>query len=95
MKALNTFEINAKLAELEGWEVQDNAIATSFEFENFKEAFTVMTRIAFECELQGHHPEWTNIYNTLHIRLSTHDADGITEKDFVLAKTIENIIDSQ
>jgi 4a-hydroxytetrahydrobiopterin dehydratase len=83
------------LEQLEGWEYIDGAIETSFEFENFKEAFSVMTRIAFECEAQGHHPDWSNVYNSLHIRLNTHDAEGVTEKDFKLAKTIEGIIDSE
>ena len=51
-----------------------------------------MTRIAFEVEAQNHHPEWFNVYNKLSIRLSTHDASGVTEKDFKLAHTIEGII---
>ncbi len=54
-----------------------------------------MTRIAFECEAQNHHPDWSNVYNSLHIRLSTHDANGVTEKDFTLAKSIEKIIESE
>lgn len=95
MKTLTEEEIAIKLQELEGWEYHDNAIETSFEFKNFKEAFCVMTRIAFECEAQDHHPDWTNCYNTLNIRLSTHTAQGITEKDFALAKTIEAIIESE
>ncbi|MDP5229232.1 MAG: 4a-hydroxytetrahydrobiopterin dehydratase [Cellulophaga sp.] len=95
MEKLNLVEIEKKLEQLEGWEYIDGAIETSFEFENFKEAFSVMTRIAFECEAQGHHPDWSNVYNSLHIRLNTHDAEGVTEKDFKLAKTIEGIIDSE
>ena len=54
-----------------------------------------MTRIAFECEAQNHHPNWYNVYNKLSIRLSTHDAGGVTEKDFKLAKTIETLIANQ
>ncbi len=95
MMALNLIEIEKKLEQLDGWEYVDGAIETSFEFENFKEAFSVMTRIAFECEAQGHHPDWTNVYKSLHIRLNTHDAEGVTEKDFKLAHTIEKIIDSE
>ena len=71
----------------------DQGLAT-FEFNNFKEAFSVMTRIAFEAEAQQHHPEWTNVYNELSITLSTHDAGGVTEKDIEMAKTIEDIIDA-
>lgn len=95
MKKLTKEEIETRLEPLDGWDYEDGALETSFEFKNFKEAFSVMTRIAFECEAQNHHPEWTNIYNTLHIRLSTHDADGVTERDFKLAKSIEDIIESE
>jgi 4a-hydroxytetrahydrobiopterin dehydratase len=51
-----------------------------------------MTRISFEAERLNHHPEWTNVYNTLEIFLSTHDADGVTEKDFELAAIIDLLI---
>ena len=95
MKKLSEHEIEKHLEELDGWEFVDGAIETSFEFKNFKEAFSVMTRIAFECEAQGHHPDWSNVYNSLNIRLNTHDADGVTEKDFKLAKSIEEIIESE
>jgi len=93
MKKLSEKDIETKLEKLEGWEYVDNAIETSFQFENFKEAFSAMTRIAFECEAQGHHPDWSNVYNTLSISLSTHDAEGVTEKDFKLAKSIEDIVE--
>ena len=94
MKKLSEDEIQAKLNDLEGWTYAKKAIHTSFQFENFKEAFTVMTRIAFEAEAQQHHPNWGNVYNQLEISLSTHDADGVTEKDFKLARTIEDIIEA-
>lgn len=94
MKKLSEKDIEKKLEKLKGWEYVDGAIETSFQFENFKEAFSVMTRIAFECEAQDHHPDWSNIYNTLSISLSTHDAEGVTEKDFKLAQSIEEIIES-
>ena len=92
MEALNTSEIEKGLESLEGWEFHENALETTFEFQNFKEAFTLMTRIAFECEALNHHPDWTNVYNRLHIRLSTHDAGGVTEKDFKLARLIEDLV---
>ena len=92
MKTLTSIEITKKLSELEGWVYEDNAIHTSFEFENFKDAFSVMTRIAFEAEKMNHHPDWSNVYNTLRISLSTHDAGGVTMKDFELAKVIEDLV---
>lgn len=94
MQILEEKEINRRLEDLEGWEYKDDAIHTSFQFENFKEAFSVMVRIAFEAEALQHHPNWTNVYNELQISLSTHDAGGVTEKDFKLARSIENIVDA-
>lgn len=95
MTKLSEKEITEKLASLEGWSYTDNSLQTSFEFENFKEAFTLMTRIAFEAEAQNHHPDWNNVYNQLEISLSTHDAGGVTEKDFKLAKAIEAIVNAE
>ena len=92
MKPLEEKEIKSKLEKLEGWSYNENAIHTTLEFENFKDAFSAMTRIAFEAEAQQHHPNWFNVYNTLEISLSTHDADGVTEEDFKLAHTIESIV---
>lgn len=94
MKKYTDTEINEFLTTLEGWEYVDGAIETTFEFKNFKETFCIMTHIAFECEKLNHHPDWTNVYNTLTIRLSTHDAGGVTDKDFKLAHTIEGIIET-
>ncbi|MGA9590164.1 MAG: 4a-hydroxytetrahydrobiopterin dehydratase [Salegentibacter sp.] len=94
MKKLSQAEIDKKMEEFEGWQYASDAIHTSFEFENFKDAFTVMTRIAFEAEAQQHHPNWKNVYNELQISLSTHDAGGVTEKDFQLALAIEGIVEA-
>ena len=92
MKAYTEKEINEKLDKFDGWEYEDNAIHAAFEFEDFKEAFSAMTRIAFEAEKMQHHPDWHNVYNTLNITLSTHDADGVTDKDFELAKVIDGLL---
>jgi 4a-hydroxytetrahydrobiopterin dehydratase len=92
MKPLSQEEIKNQLELLDGWSYNENAIHTTLEFDDFKDAFSAMTRIAFEAEAQQHHPNWFNVYNTLEISLSTHDADGVTEKDFKLAKSIESII---
>jgi len=94
MRKLSEQEINDHLESLDGWEVFENGIQTSFEFENFKEAFTLMTRIAFEAESMDHHPNWTNVYNTLEITLTTHSAGGVTEKDINLARAIEKIVNA-
>ncbi|HAT67516.1 MAG TPA: 4a-hydroxytetrahydrobiopterin dehydratase [Flavobacteriaceae bacterium] len=91
MKPLTELQIRAKLKELNEWEYANNALQTSFEFNSFKDAFSLMTRIAFEAEKLNHHPNWTNVYNYLEINLSTHDGDGVTEKDFELAKIIDDL----
>jgi 4a-hydroxytetrahydrobiopterin dehydratase len=92
MKVLTEQEVNERLADIDGWEYDQNAIHTAFEFENFKETFTIMTRIAFEAEKLNHHPDWSNVYNQLHISLYSHDAGGVTEKDLSLAKVINDLI---
>lgn len=92
MKKLSQSEIDKKLESLPNWQFRENGIETALEFETFRDCFTIMTRIAFEVEDQNHHPEWLNVYNTLSIRLSTHDAGGVTEKDFKLASTIEGLV---
>ena len=61
--------------------------------DNFKDCMSAMNRIAFECEALNHHPEWTNIYNTLDITLKTHDAQGVTALDFELAEAINKIVE--
>ena len=91
MEKMNENEINTALRELQGWSYKNGSITKSFKFKDFKEAFSTMTRIAFECEAQNHHPNWENVYNTLSIALNTHDAGGVTQKDITLAKSIENI----
>ncbi len=76
------------------WKEEKNQLQRSFEFNNFVEAFAFMTKVAFTAEKMGHHPNWTNVYNKVHIKLCTHDAnDTITEKDIQLAKEIDAIFD--
>ena len=93
MSLLSEQDIEKKLLHFPDWEYYDNAIHAEFEFENFKDCFSAMSRIAFECEALNHHPEWTNVYNVLTIALSTHDEQGVTSLDFKLAEAIENIVE--
>lgn len=71
------------------WRIEGGALAKSFTFPDFKAAFAFMTRVAAKAEALNHHPDWTNIYNRVDIRLSTHDAGGLTQLDFALAQMIE------
>ena len=93
MKKLSEEDIEKRLLRFPDWKYYDNAFHAEFEFENFKDCCSAMSRIAFECEALNHHPDWTNVYNTLNISLSTHDANGVTEKDFKLAEAIESIVE--
>jgi 4a-hydroxytetrahydrobiopterin dehydratase len=93
MTKLTEQEIEKKLLRFPDWEYFENAIHAEFEFDNFKDCFSAMSRIAFECEAQNHHPDWSNVYNVLKISLSTHDANGVTNKDFNLAEAIESIVE--
>lgn len=95
MKKLSKDQIETSLVQLDGWSHEKGTICKTFRFHDFKEAFAVMTRIAFESEALNHHPNWENVYNSLTIRLNTHDANGITEKDFSLAKSIEEIVNGK
>lgn len=75
------------------WAQSDGKLQRTFTFANFSEAFSFMTRVAFLAEKQNHHPEWTNVYNTVKISLSTHDAGNvITEKDHKLAAAIDRLV---
>jgi 4a-hydroxytetrahydrobiopterin dehydratase len=83
----------AALARLAGWsEVKDrDAISKTFVFRDFNEAFGFMTRAALVAEKLDHHPEWFNVYKTVTVTLSTHDAGGLTELDVKLAETMDRL----
>ena len=76
-----------------GWVVEDgrDALRKEFKFNNFIEAFGFMTCAAIWAEKWNHHPEWSNVYNRVEIDLTTHDAGGITERDFKLAQRINQL----
>jgi 4a-hydroxytetrahydrobiopterin dehydratase len=90
-KKLSENELDETVRAMNGWELKDGKLKKSFRFSNFVEAFGFMTRIALEAEKMDHHPDWSNVYNTVTIKLSTHDASGITDYDIKLAKIIDNI----
>ena len=74
---------------IEAWSIKDKKLSKTFVFSNFIEAFGFMTKVAFHAEKQNHHPEWFNVYKTVQVDLTTHEAGGITERDFKLAKTMD------
>ena len=89
---LDESEIAEALAELPGWEKLEDreAIRRSFKFEDFAEAFGFMSRVAIHAEKMNHHPEWSNVYSSVDVVLTTHDSGGVTLKDVQLARYINH-----
>jgi len=91
-KPLTPSEIAAALRGLPGWTRKGGALTKTFQFGSFREALSFMVRVGFEAEAMDHHPDWTNVYNRVSIRLNTHDAGGkVTAKDVTLAEKIQAI----
>ena len=91
-RPLSPEEIAQACTRLDGWKYERDALTKTFTFGSFREAWSFMTRIAFEAEELNHHPEWTNVYNRLEVRLNTHDAGGkVTGKDVELAARMQKI----
>jgi 4a-hydroxytetrahydrobiopterin dehydratase len=88
---LDDAERDAFLTSARGWALSRGgaAIAKSFNFADFNEAFGFMTRVALAAEKADHHPEWSNVYNRVEITLTTHDAGGLTRRDIDLAAAID------
>ena len=81
------------LAALPGWKLEGDKLVKRFVLGDFKEAFSFLTRVAFEAEALGHHPEIHNVYKTVDLALTTHDAGNkVTVKDVELAATIESFL---
>ena len=90
-KALAASEIEARLAELDGWSLEAGKLHREFRFADFSAAFGFMTRVALVAEKLDHHPEWSNVYSTVVVDLTTHDAGGVTELDFRLAAAMATL----
>ncbi len=88
MTRLDASTVDARLSELPGWEHRDGQLHREFKFKNFVEAFGFMTRVALKAEAMNHHPDWSNVWNRVDVTLVTHDAGGITERDFELARAM-------
>jgi 4a-hydroxytetrahydrobiopterin dehydratase len=94
MEKLDSVARAAFLAAHAGWAelAGRDAIERRFVFANFSVAFGFMTRVALLAEAQDHHPEWSNIYNRVHIVLTTHDAGGLSGRDVTLARAIDALV---
>lgn len=84
----------AALAQIPDWDMVDgrDAIARTFKFPDFNAAFGFMTRVAMKADQRNHHPEWSNVYNTVTVVMTTHDAGGLTDLDIELARFMDAIV---
>lgn len=89
MKKYSEAESRNAIKNLDGWEMDNHRIRKTFILSNFVEAFGFMASVAILAERADHHPEWSNVYKTVSIELTTHEAGGLTEKDFSLASEID------
>ena len=88
---LQNEELKELVAKIPEWEIKPHSIKRDFNFKNFIEAFSFMTKVALICEKYNHHPNWENVYSKVSITLSTHDLGGITNLDQNIASEINNI----
>ena len=94
VEKMTTQQVEAQLNDLPGWELKAAKLHRELRFKNFVQAFGFMTQVALLAESADHHPEWFNVYNRVTIDLTTHEANGISQRDFDLAKKINGIVDS-
>jgi 4a-hydroxytetrahydrobiopterin dehydratase len=90
-RKLTDAEVAAALRELNGWRIEGGKLHREFRFGDFSEAFGFMARAALAAESMNHHPEWFNVWSRVVVDLQTHDAGGLTELDFELARRMSAI----
>ncbi len=91
MKKYSIIEIQAAMKTLNNWILYEDKIKKQFQFKDFSEALAFIVRIGILAEKQNHHPELYNVYNKVTIALTTHDVNGLSDKDFLLATSIDAI----
>lgn len=91
---LSSQSIESKMTEITEWSLSEGKLYRRFVFKDFVEAFGFMSRVALLAETANHHPEWSNVYNRVEVYLTTHDAGGLTDRDFDLAERINGLITS-
>ena len=92
MSAYTDAQIEEALQQLAGWSQEGEAIVKSFTFDDFPAAIAFIQRAAGPIDEMDHHPEWTNVYDRVDIRLTSHDAGGVTDRDVQLARVIERLV---
>jgi 4a-hydroxytetrahydrobiopterin dehydratase len=91
MTSYTDAQIEDALEGLPGWSQEGEAIVKSFEFADFSAAIAFLSRAAGPIDEMDHHPEWTNVYNRVDIRLTSHDVGGVTDRDVQLARVLERV----
>jgi 4a-hydroxytetrahydrobiopterin dehydratase len=89
--ALPEARVRELLAQRPGWQLRGDRIARSFRFADFAAAFGWMASVALVAERLNHHPDWKNVYDRVEVELTTHDAGGLTERDFELAAAMDRL----
>ena len=84
-------EVRSRLLSMPEWQFREEALERQLRFGSFVAAFGFMASVALVAERMNHHPEWSNVYDTVTIRLTTHDAGGVSERDFALAAEISRL----
>ncbi|HZR79773.1 MAG TPA: 4a-hydroxytetrahydrobiopterin dehydratase [Candidatus Binatia bacterium] len=92
---LSDDDVRARIAAIAPWELRDGKLHREYRFGSFVDAFGFMASVALVAEAMNHHPEWSNVYGTVRVDLVTHDAGGISERDFRLAERMEAIARSR
>ena len=92
MKRLTKQDIDLQLKGLKGWEYKENYLIKNFVFPTFFEAYTLLCKAAFIAEKLNHHPDWSGVYNKVTLKLSTHDAGGVTQSDIDFAVEVEKFL---
>ncbi|MHB1170352.1 MAG: 4a-hydroxytetrahydrobiopterin dehydratase [Longimicrobiales bacterium] len=90
--ALTSDAVQERMSAVPGWSLEAATLTRAFEFPDFVRAFGFMASVAAIAQAMDHHPDWTNVYNRVTIRLSTHDAGGLTSRDFEMAARISDLI---
>ncbi|MFI5427665.1 4a-hydroxytetrahydrobiopterin dehydratase [Aeromicrobium sp. UC242_57] len=91
MTAFTDAQIESALENLAGWSQEGEAIVKTFEFSDFSAAISFINRAVGPIEEMDHHPEWTNVYNRVDVRLNSHDVGGVTDRDLRLAKVLDRV----
>ena len=94
IQKMTSEQIETQLKDVPGWELKNEKLHREFKFKNFVQAFGFMTQVAILAERLNHHPEWSNVYSRVTIDLTTHEADGISPRDFELAAKINELLNS-